>query len=273
MVRVLLLLSSVLSGCALLPSSSATPAVLREALHQRFEPHCYTAGHFQLATFARGKSATDLPLHVYIEGDGHSWATRYRLSSDPTPHTPLTLQFAIHDPHPHVLYVARPGQFQSPVTCPPRYWSTHRYAPEVIEAYHLLFNQLKQRQPSLRFRLIGFSGGAAIAVLLASQRQDIEGLITIAGNLDHEALTHHHQTTPLTGSLNPYQVASLLKDLPQQHWIGSHDRVVPPTLALQFVEAVGDRSCAQAFVVPNVGHHKGWLPLWPQILKTPLRCH
>lgn len=62
---------------------------------------------------------------------------------------------------------------------------------------------LKQRFGATRLTLVGYSGGAAVAALLATRRNDVARLVTVDGNLDHRAWTAHHRVTPLTGSLNP----------------------------------------------------------------------
>ncbi|HRE30597.1 MAG TPA: hypothetical protein PLD88_01355, partial [Candidatus Berkiella sp.] len=80
------------------------------------------------------------------------------------------------------------------------------YAPEVIQAFQATLNQIKLKKKDTRFLLIGFSGGASVAALIASDRVDVVGLITVAGDLNHVALNHHHHTSPLTGSLNPMEI-------------------------------------------------------------------
>ncbi|MFI4937794.1 MAG: alpha/beta hydrolase, partial [Candidatus Berkiellales bacterium] len=102
--------------------------------------------------------------------------------------------------------------------------------------------------------------------------QDVIGLITIAGDLNHDALSKDHGTTPLNGSLNPISVASKLKKLPQQHWSGSNDKIVPPWVAEQFIKQEGFPNCAKHFTLKGVKHHKGWLKHWPEMLHTPLNC-
>ena len=84
-----------------------------------------------------------------------------------------------------------------------RYWTTHRFAPEVIRASDLALDRLKTLFGAQRLVLVGYSGGAAVALLVAARRHDMGQIITVAGNLDHQAWTHYHHVQALSGSLNP----------------------------------------------------------------------
>jgi predicted esterase len=210
------------------------------------------------------------PIHVYIEGDGNSWVTKYQLSDNPTPRQPMALRLALLDPHPNVIYLARACQYTPPElnpSCTDQYWSSHRYAAEVIKAMNDVLSQIKTKTKNTEFVLIGFSGGASVAALLASQRSDVRGLITVAGDLDHERLNQHHRTTPLKGSLNPFAIAPKLKTLPQDHWSGTKDKVVPVWIAEQFVQKVNNPDCAASHTLKNATHHRKWEDNWSKILQ------
>jgi hypothetical protein len=208
-------------------------------------------------------------VHAYIEGDGNSWESKYKLSKNPTPKHPLALQLALSDPHPLVVYLARPCQY-TPHTldkkCDAKYWSSHRYAPEVVTALNETLNQIKTKQGNQKFVLVGYSGGGAIATLIAANRQDVHKLITVAADLDHRILNEYHQTTPLSGSLNPIHAAPKLKNLSQDHWSGKKDRVVPSWMAAHFNKSV-DSPLSQHYVLAHATHHQGWSQAWPDILK------
>lgn len=250
----------------------ATQRVVNQAEQNGFVLCRYPTPTFTLTTYQR-RTAPSPVYHVYIEGDGNSWKTKHRLSNNPTPKQPLALQLALRDQHPQVIYVARPCQF-TPLaldpSCSPKYWSSHRYAKEVVQAFQATLDQIKQRDQ--KFLLIGFSGGASIAALVASERNDVVGLITVAGDLNHVALNQYHHTSPLTGSLNPMDIASKLQDLPQQHWSGSKDAIVPTWVSNQFVQKVNNPGCCQAKVHKDAEHHAGWVEKWPEIIEIPLEC-
>lgn len=259
-----------------LPSS--TQRIVQQAQNQKFIAQRIPTPTFLMTIYQKFPSRTlptDAIIHAYIEGDGNSWRTKYKLSNNPTPKQPLALKLAVADPHPYVVYIARPCQY-TPLPldkhCENKYWSSHRYAPEVITATNTVLNHLQAQIPQAQFVLIGFSGGASVAALVAAQRKDITGLITVAGDLNHVTLGKHHGTTPLHGSLNPSMKAAALHDLPQQHWSGAHDKIVPVWVGRDFVKAVNNPHCAQQHILPKATHHKGWVENWPRIIQAPLQC-
>lgn len=75
--------------------------------------------------------------------------------------------------------------------------------------------------------LTGYSGGGAIAVLIAARCKDIALLRTVAGNLNHVAVNRLHRVAPMPDSLNPADVASEIAAVPQLHFSGDTDRIVP----------------------------------------------
>lgn len=253
----------------------STQQIIKEIESKGFKREEYVTHTFRLTTFEKLTSNLTNTLHVYIEGDGNSWKSRYVLSNNPTPKQPLALQLAERDTHSDVVYIARPCQYTSHALdphCIPQYWSSHRYAPEVIQAFHETLDQIKLKTQKTHLYLIGFSGGASIAALLAIERKDIICLTTIAGDLNHEALSQHHRTTPLTHSLNPITIAAQLKSLPQYHFSGAQDKIVPSKIAKEFANAVNDPACVRVQVFPNVKHHKGWLELAEIICTVKMQC-
>lgn len=105
-----------------------------------------------------------------------------------------------------------------------------------------------------------------LAALLAERRDDILSLRTVAGNLDHEALNNYHHVSPLRDSLNPIDAATRLKNLPQIHFIGTKDKIVPGFIASNFVRAQGSDRCTRIVRV-QAGHDKGWAQKWPHLLR------
>lgn len=274
--RIILYLSILcLVGCSVSPKTyhPKTLAAITKAQAQGFTLNRYPTDTFLITAFEKVGN-TPLTQHVYIEGDGYSWKTRYRVSDNPTPRQPLALLLAMRDPADGVIYLARPCQytpFELDKQCAPHYWSSHRYAPEVIASFNQVLDHIKLSKKNTNFVLIGFSGGASVATLLATQRSDVVGLITVAGDLNHELLNKHHKTSPLTGSLNPSTVAYKIKHLPQLHLSGDRDTIVPPWLSQQFVKAL-DSPCAKVATLKGVSHHKGWEKPWPEIIAKPLTC-
>lgn len=244
-----------------------------------FEPRLLKTESFDLTAFVKLQESK-LPIHTYIEGDGFAWATKYQLSANPTPHMPLALILAVQDAHPNVVYLARPCQFrQTDRICDSRYWSSSRFSSEVIQSMNQALGQVIDQgitQPKLakqRIDLIGYSGGAAVAVLMAVQRSDVSSIRTVAGNLDHDFVNRSHHVDLMPESLNPIDVAFKLGRLPQVHLIGNDDQVIPAETAERFVEKLlpGDR-CAKIVRV-QADHQHGWDAQWQQLLLIVPHCN
>ena len=216
----------------------------------------------------------DAPVHIYIEGDGQAWLSRTEPSLNPTPRHALGLALAAADPAPNVVYLARPCQFtpmQLNPLCEVRWWTTQRYAPTVVAALNQAIDQFAARVPGQQLALIGYSGGGGLAVLLAAQRHDVLSLRTVAGNLDDEYINQLHHVTAMPQSLNAIDQAQPVAAIPQIHFSGVADQVVPPAVAQRFVQATGAR-CARAVTVPGLGHESDWAAIWPQLLQQTPAC-
>ncbi len=219
------------------------------------------SGAFRLAYFAR-MSRQGAPVVVYIEGDGLAWRTRSMPSGDPTPLNPIGLRLAAVDPAPNVVYLARPCQFiRDDAACRIAFWTDLRFAEVVIGAMDRAIDiAVGPHQASIH--LVGYSGGGAVAALVAARRSDVVSLRTIAGNLDHVALTDFHRVSRLRGSLDPVLVAPALAGLPQRHFAGGRDDVVPAFVVSSFVRALGDSRCASILVAAQLDHGEGWVEFW-----------
>ena len=214
-------------------------------------------------------------IHVYVEGDGNAFRTRRRVSSDPTPRNPVALRLLASDPHDSVIYVGRPCQYLAPERldrCGPQFWTTSRYADSVVKAMDNALDNITAltgaQYPSLG--LIGYSGGGTLAALLAARRADVEWLVTVAANLDHEAWVKWHRVTRLAGSITPVDNADALAALRQLHLLGARDNIVPPELARNFIASLQTRSepgMIQMRVVPEFDHGCCWPEIWPQPLQ------
>lgn len=208
-------------------------------------------------------------LTVYIESDGTAWLGRHTLSRDPTPAQAVVLPMAVQDPSPNTLYLARPCQFldDEPLRrCDPAYWSSKRFAPEVIDGYREALDLAKQRSGASQLRLVGYSGGGAVAALIAGQRPDVVSLITAAGTLDHEIWTRRAGVSPLDGSLNPPDFAAHLRTLPQVHFVGDKDTTVPPYVAQSYAARLGDTRLVTLVPVAGYDHDCCWERNWRDLL-------
>lgn len=258
-------------GCATLLPQNRYAAADRIAAAAGFQKSTIRTLSFTLTAYVRVKNPGG-PIHVYMEGDGAAWLSRTRLSDDPTPKTPLVLELAALDPASNVAYLARPGQYAADGVpdCNAAYWSEKRFSSEVVEAINEAVGTLRDRAGSREIHLIGYSGGAAIAVLTAARRSDVASLRTVAGNLDPEAVNRYHHVSAMKDSLNPMDAAEKLRDLPQRHFVGSQDTVVPPGTARSFLKRAGRRDSSGITVVEGATHTRGWRERWKELLVIPL---
>ncbi|WP_242538506.1 alpha/beta fold hydrolase [Trinickia acidisoli] len=265
-----LLLAGTLAGCAALDPDAHADALAQPAhLHRE----SVDTGRFVLTAFSR-VSQSDKPLRVYIEGDGLAWLSRTEPSLDPTPHDATGLALATQDPSPNVVYLARPCQF-TPMAMNPRcgipYWTAKRFAPEVIASMNQAVNHFAAQTPGQPVELVGYSGGGAVAVLIAAHRTDVASIRTVAGNLDDEFVNKLHGVSPMPESENPIDFASRVAAIPQIHFSGADDRTVPPLVAQRFVEATGER-CARAVTVSGMSHDGDWSNRWAGLLDIKPAC-
>lgn len=257
-----------LSACAVDPRTHAD-ALARPAglTHEQVRTQGFT-----LTAYVR-ITRSDLPLNVYIEGDGMAWRNRHQPSDDPTPNRALGLTLAAADLGANVLYLARPCQF-TPIAANPQcdvtYWTDKRFAPEVVAAVDESISHYATRTPGQRINIIGYSGGGAVAVLVAARRQDVASIRTVAGNLDIEAINRLHKVSAMPDSLNPIDVAARVANIAQIHLSGSRDEIVPAAIARSFATRVGP--CARVQVVNGLSHEGGWAAAWPQLLAIAPPC-
>jgi hypothetical protein len=270
------------------PSSLSSEITL--AQHHGFKLAYLQTDKFELTSLTNNKfnpQASDKvkKLVIYIEGDGRSWINKRTLSKNPTPPYALGLRLAIQDPRNNsadtaVAYLARPCQFTrqtpTPNTCEAKYWSSHRFSPEVIENMNQAIDRIKANANINKIELIGYSGGAAIALLLAAHRDDVEMIRTIAGDVNHDMMSVYHHTTPLPDSLNPANFIDKLKNIKQIHYIGKQDKIVPNYITEHFVQTCADASAdasaenknnRQQIVCCNATHQKGWEKKWGELLR------
>ncbi|MGE8360857.1 alpha/beta hydrolase [Pseudomonas sp.] len=268
------LLAIALCLLVLLPACSGVPTpalraqqTLQLAQQAQWQPQVLETSAFQLQAFVPAQWQADAPLTLYIEGDGLAWLTSSQPSTDPTPVNPLALRLALAQPQGNAAYLARPCQFLADQpSCQRRYWTDARFSEDVVTVMNQALEQLKGQAKARELVLVGYSGGAAIALLLAARRDDVRQVITVAGNLDHAAWTAHHKVSPLHRSLNPADQRQALTGLEQVHLVGERDRITPPELARQFVAAFPPSAPQRVQVVPGYDHGccwaQGWAGLW-----------
>ena len=232
---------AVLTGCAGVSSKQQLLEIAnRGAFSSTWQSFTVTSDDISVQGLIKPGTLTSGTIpRIYIEGDGHAWINRYRPSTDPTPKKPVALELALKDPAKPVAYIARPCQYGGldQPGCKPALWTRERFSPKVIRVMDQAVNHIKKQLGAKKLDLIGYSGGGAIAAILAAQRNDIDTLTTVAGLLDHDYWTKRHQVQPLSGSINPIDLAHKLKIRRQIHWIGANDKVISKQQAQRFVAA------------------------------------
>jgi hypothetical protein len=261
------------AGCANPPSPRAHADIVA-ASGARLRRMDIQTNIFRLVSYARlGRGAPF--LRIYIEGDGHAWRQRDEPSDDPTPWSPVALELAARDPSPSVAYLARPCQYVrsgSDPYCDVKYWTESRYAEPVIESTNAAIDQLLAASGARTIELVGFSGGGAVAALVAARRTDVANLRTVAANLDTTIWTDRHGTSPLTGSLNPADFTDQLSKLPQLHFVGAEDEIVELPVLRAYRARFPDRRCVAISVIPGANHRDGWAENWLNLLDRPVAC-
>ena len=260
-------------ACTTLTFSERLAAADTIASGAGFKRQAMSAGQFTVVSYQKIQSSHKV-LTVYIEGDGRSYITRTRVSSNPTPSNPMALRLAAADTQSHnIVYLARPCQFVATDTdpeCHAKYWTLYSYSPEVVASLNAAVDQLKVQHGFTEINLVGFSGGGALVVLMASQRQDVISIRTVAGNLDIEAFTRFHKVTLMTGSLNPVDFSAAVAAIPQRHFIGAEDDVVPKNIAESYLSYFDQKECINLQVVEGATHLTGWVERWPTFMAQPI---
>lgn len=262
---VALALVALLGGCA--PSHTdlreraaamAAPAGLRERVLRGASFDIYALERIRQPQAA---------IRVYIEGDGNAWLTRTRPSPDPTPLHPTALELALQDSSPNVVYLARPCQYVRSPACNSRIWTVEQFSEPSVGSMDAALNAYKGH----KLELIGYSGGGGVALLLAARRGDVSGIRTVAGNVDSLAFTTHHGVTALQGD-NPASFRAQTNRIPQLHYAGGKDKIVPPLLAQGYQSGLPAGNCSRVVLVPAADHTSGWQQQWKTLAEQPLPC-
>lgn len=205
-------------------------------------------------------------LHVYLDGDGTPWLNNRWVSEDPTPKNPLLFKLMSLDTAPAV-YLGRPCYhgFSDTPPCEPCLWTNERYSVVVIKTMAVALEQILKPLEIKKVILIGYSGGGTLAMLLAEHIQNLQGLVTIAGNLDINAWSRLHDYSPLIGSKNPAQQQPLNPAFFQLHFAGGKDQNVPVSL---IQPTVLRQHSAELIIMPEFDHTCCWEKIWPSVLKN-----
>ncbi len=182
----------------------------------------------------------------------------------------MALSLAMQDPSPAVVYLGRPCQYVRGLAregCGDnRWWTSHRFAPEVMRSTHAALDTLKHRFHASRLELVGYSGGGTVAAVVAAQRQDVQRLVTVAGNLDPAAWTRINRLSPMAALQNPADMASQLAHVSQWHVAGKADTVIPPAIGQSYQQRFVSTPVPTVKVLDGFDHQCCWVQAWPALL-------
>ncbi len=256
-----------LNACSYSPESRVNSG-LQLAKNNGWQQYKIDAAPFQLTAFTPQKSTNSKTLYIYIEGDGLAWKSRSTPSQNPTPKNPMGLNLAIQHGG-DAVYLARPCQYQLKDTncASNKWWTSHRFAQEVINATNIAIDKLKRSRQADNLVLVGYSGGGAVALLAAAERSDVTKIITVAGNLDTDKWVELKNISPLSGSLNPADKWQKLAAIPQLHLVGGSDKVVPAEVAYSYASNFPMGAKPQIRVIKEYDHQCCWVEQWNSLLK------
>jgi len=249
MLRILALLACFLVGCA-----SPAQRIDREAMRNGLSREIATGAGFQHLIYMRAPSSTADSLTVFLEGDGIPWLGGMTPAVDPTTRQPVALRLMVQAPGP-AMYVGRPcyHALRDP-GCSPTLWTSARYSARIVDSMRVAI-EVKMRELAVqRVRLVGYSGGGVLAILIAERLANVSDVVTIAANLDTDAWTSHHGYLPLQSSLNPAR-SEHPHPWRELHLQGALDTVVPPATTGAYFERFPS---AQRRVLDNHAHACCW---------------
>lgn len=237
------------------------------AKQEGFQQHVIATDSFNVfSLLSASKEKNDKILDVYIEGDGFAWVSRRQVSQNPTPINPLAFHLAVAGKG-ATAYLARPCQYVNSSKCTKSYWTGKRFSSEVVIASGQAIDRLKELSGTSRIRLFGYSGGGAVAALLASERDDVDLLVTIAGNLAPDYWAKYHGFSLLVGSLSPADYAQRLQGVKQIHFVGANDTNIVPEVSASYRASFEHQKNITVVLVSGADHSCCWKKLWPQLLQ------
>ena len=233
---------------------------------QGLEPKTYQTKNFKIFTLQK-ISDKNKPIRIYLEGDGRAFLNKSLASANPTPTSYFLINLIKEDESPNLIYIARPCQYLNDQNCEKKYWTSDRFSAKISDS----INEVLQNFSAQKLELIGYSGGGAIAKYLAVKNQNVVSLRTIAGNLEQQKFAEIHRVKILYEALT-HQDLEVLAAIPQIHFVGSEDKIIPPIIAQTYLEKLPQKNCAKIIQIKKATHYKGWDQDWRKLLEIEPSC-
>jgi pimeloyl-ACP methyl ester carboxylesterase len=269
MPRLLLLLAI---ACAAACTSNAQ-RIDRVAGDAQLSRRIVTGAQFQhviyVSDVAADTAANAGRLLVFLDGDGRPWSEDGREpNTDPTTRNPIALQLLVKSQAPGV-YISRPC-YQEMVSakCSPDVWTGGRYSAQVVASLAAVARDVSREKGATEIVMVGYSGGGALAVLVAERLANVTEVITIGANLDTDAWTQQHGYLPLATSLNPAR-SDQRHRWREVHFSGARDKVVPAATREAYFKKF---PAAQQSVIEEFDHVCCWVEQWPALLQRAERA-
>ncbi|ACM93200.1 putative lipoprotein [Nautilia profundicola AmH] len=254
-------------GCGYnIPTPSQRVENADKLVQNRMKNHIFKTSEFKIFSY-EGNLSECKTVYVFIEGDGLSWITSELISDNPTPLNPKALKLTLNDKHRCKIYLARPCQYVKDTKCNYKYWTDYRFSKEVIRSYQEVLDNLKRQYNINSFVIIGYSGGGAIAALVSAFRNDVDLLVTIAGNLDTAKWCRLHYLSPLKHSMNPADFTDKLTNQKQLHFIGAEDKIVNKEVFFSYYSKFKNKKNIKYKILEGYKHNSDWSEVLDSIEK------
>lgn len=236
--RFLYILFLFLCACSSMPSSN-------QMRYQTLQ-----TGNMRLALWIK-RPHPDKKLRIYIEGD----ATSRPFVKHGVVSNPVAFKLAEKDSYPNTVYLSRPCYYIDQEICSSAVWKEGRFMPEIVGEMKEIIDRLRKRYRPTEIELIGYDGGGAMALLLATRIKGIPvKVITIAGTLNTELYALYQDQVFLPDNLNPAGEMYMLSNIPQVHYIGAKDEVYPNSFSEEFTKKIPNPVSIQLKRVKGATH-------------------
>lgn len=258
---ILALCSLTLTAC-----STITPMPSYRYIEEKPQPDFETPTlDIPVATWTKETLDYDHKLRIYIDGDAQTTGLFSK-----TPSVPYSMKdIAAEDPYPFSAVLGRPCYYIEDTKCVPNVWEDGRFLPEILAQMTIVLERWQKRYHPSEIELIGYDGGAAIALLLATRiKHTPVTVITFGGILDTDRQAALEGKDLPPNSLNPAKETFKLANIPQIHYVGGQDTIATKRLAEDFIKQISSPKSIQLRLIPYATH-TNWHKFMGKLLNQP----